>query len=117
MNKYHARKVIIDGIQFDSQAEGNHYLFLKSEREAGRISDLECHPRYCLLGGRVWNGKRYRSITYSPDFRYLDIATGKTIIEDVKGGKATQTTASTMRIKMLVAILPEDEFDFRVVEA
>ena len=116
-NKYHARKVMIDGITFDSQAEGNRYLYLKSEQEAGRISGLECHPKFTLLKGRTWNGKRYRPVTYSPDFTYRDCVAAKMVAEDVKGGQATQTTAFKIKQKMLIAMLDESAWDFRIVEA
>lgn len=113
-NKYHARKVTIDGIEFDSRAEGRRYLFLKSEQEAGRISDLKDHPRFRLLDGFDWNGKHYKPVNFSPDFQYVE--NGKTIVEDVKGGP-TRTAAFTLRLKLWIRQHPESDWDFRVVEA
>ncbi|MDY6867004.1 MAG: DUF1064 domain-containing protein [Chloroflexota bacterium] len=113
-NKYNARKVTIDGIEFDSKAEGRRYMFLKSEQQAGRISDLECHPRFRLMDAYRWNGKTYKSVNFTPDFQYQQ--GGKTVCEDVKGGP-TRTTAFTLRLKMWIRQHPEDEWDFKVVQA
>lgn len=49
-NKYNARKTVVDGIRFDSQAEANYYLFLKSEKQAGRINDFDRQQRIELRG-------------------------------------------------------------------
>ena len=113
-NKYNARKVVIDGIHFASRAEGNRYLYLKSRLQSGEISDLQCHPRYKLLNGVTWNGKRYRPASYTADFQYRE--GDKMVCEEVKGGKATQTTAFVLRMKMWIALHDEDEWDYRIVE-
>ena len=39
--KYHNRKVVIDGITFDSQREGDYYCELKMLRMAGEVIDFE----------------------------------------------------------------------------
>ena len=40
MTKYHNRKVVIDGITFDSRKEGNFYCELKMLRMAGEVKDF-----------------------------------------------------------------------------
>ena len=91
-NKYHARKVEADGFLFDSQAEYLHYLYLRSEQDAGRIMALVVHPTYTLLPKfKTRAGKWEQPITYTPDFQYIeqcdpdDPYTQITVCEDVKG--------------------------------
>ena len=112
-NKYNARKVTIDGIKFDSKAEARRYGELKLLVQAGEITDLECHPRFRLLDGVTWNGKRYRPVNYTADFQYRE--GDKTVVEDVKS-RATKTTAFVLRMKLWVSQHDPDEWDFRVVE-
>jgi hypothetical protein len=113
-NKYNARKVTIDGIQFDSQAEARRYGELKLLERAGEISDLQCHPRFRLLDGMDWNGKHYRAVNFAPDFQYQE--NGKAVVEDVKGGKATQTGAFKLRMKLWINQHDPDKWEFRIVE-
>jgi hypothetical protein len=116
-NKYNARKVTIDGIEFDSKAEGRRYMFLKSEQQAGRISDLQCHPRFRLLDSFDWNGKHYRPVSFTPDFQYFEVGSEKTVVEDVKS-KPTQTRDFKLRLRLWILNHPEEDlWDFRVVQA
>ena len=38
-SKYKNKKVVIDGIVFDSIGEGNRYIYLKGVQQSGKISD------------------------------------------------------------------------------
>lgn len=101
-NKYNARKVKFDGHTFDSKAEYNRYMELRySKQERGTISDLEVHPRFKLQPAFTDSqGKRHRAIYYEGDFAYTEADTGQRIVEDVKGGKATQTATFRLKEKM-----------------
>ena len=85
MSKYGNRKCKINGHCFDSVAERNRYLILDSWRQDGEIKDLELQPKFLLQNGFIYNGKSERAINYIADFKYVDIATNQTIVEDVKG--------------------------------
>lgn len=78
-SKYSAKKVQIDGITFDSQAEASRYVELRNMERAELISDLKVHETFRL----VVNGILVCS--YECDFRYLQ--DGRRITEDVKGVK------------------------------
>lgn len=86
MNKYFNKKVIIDGIPFDSKKEGKRYTELKLLKKAGLIEDLELQkvfelqPKYTNA-----KGDHIRSITYKADFYYYDNQKEKYIVEDTKG--------------------------------
>lgn len=84
-SKYNNIKTVIDGIIFDSKRESERYCELLILIKAKTIKDLELQPKFVLQDGFKKNGVTYRAITYKADFKYVDVATGKTIIEDVKG--------------------------------
>lgn len=98
MNKYNAKKIVVDGIKFDSKKEANRYSELKLLERCGAISNLELQKVYELIpaqyefyerygknGNRLKDGKRCleRSCIYKADFVYIE--NGKTVVEDVKG--------------------------------
>ena len=101
-SKYHAKKVVVDGITFDSEREARRYGELMALRLAGEISDLrrqvryeliptqyEYYERYGVAGRRLKDGRRCieKGVDYIADFVYYDKRRGKTIIEDAKGYK------------------------------
>lgn len=79
MNKYGAKKTVVDGITFDSKKEANRYRELSILNNAGEIALLELQPRYDI----IVNGKRIGF--YKADFRYR--IGQRIIVEDVKGCK------------------------------
>lgn len=83
-NKYHNKKIVIDGIEFHSKKEGNRYRELKLLERAGMIKDLEIQPAFLLLPGFKKNGITYQKTTYIGDFKYFDVEQDKYIVEDVK---------------------------------
>lgn len=78
MNKYHARKTVLDNVTFDSAREARRYQELCLLERAGAIHNLELQPRFDL----VVNGKKCGF--YRADFRYVG-ANGLVHIEDAKG--------------------------------
>ena len=87
MNKYHARKIVIDGEQFDSIKEAKRYHELKLLEHSGEISELSRQPKFELQPKFKCRGEHYRAITYKADFRYVETLSGDVVIEDVKGFK------------------------------
>ena len=96
MNKYHAKKVTVDGIEFDSRKEANRYFELLTMQKAGLIRDLERQPEFELIPKC---GKE-RAAKYHADFAYIDLATGKLVVEDVKS-RATKTRDYILRRKLM----------------
>ncbi len=86
-SKYHNKKVIYDGIKFDSAKEANYYLKFSLMQEAGIIKDLELQKKFILQKGYTLNGKRYREISYKADFCYISTTDDKYHVIDVKGFK------------------------------
>lgn len=87
MSKYKSKKVVIDGLRFDSQKEANRYCELKMLERTGAISDLKTQVVFNLIPKQVnENGKSIeRRCDYKADFVYTE--NGKTVVEDVKGYK------------------------------
>lgn len=86
-NKYGNKKIIYDGIKFDSKKERNHYIGLKVLERAGEIKDLELQKVFELQPSFKKNGKTYRKTTYIADFYYFSVKDNKYIVEDTKGFK------------------------------
>lgn len=93
-NKFGAKKVIIDGIKFDSTKEGNRYLDLKFMEKAGDISCLRLQKKYEFI-------HNYQKIgSYRADFVYFD-KNNKLIVEDVKSPITRKKTDYRLRKKMM----------------
>lgn len=88
-NKYHNKKVIYDGLKFDSQHEADRYCELKLMQRAGKIKNLTCQVPFSLVPPQYGdvNGKRKmleRACSYVADFTYYDEHNILTV-EDAKG--------------------------------
>lgn len=88
-SKYGSKKIEIDGIVFDSKAEGEFYLYLKDLKEQGKIKEIILQEKLVLQEGFKKNGKTNRAITYTVDFTVLDDK-GNLIRIDVKGMETQQ---------------------------
>lgn len=96
MSKYNSKKVVIDGIKFDSKDEGLYYIYLKEQKELGNVLEFSVQPKFTLLDSYVKYGKKIRAMTYTPDF-YVKYPDGTEEYIDVKG---MSTQASEMRRKL-----------------
>jgi len=88
-NKYHAKKVVYNGITFDSRKELQRYHELKLLERCGDIENLERQVAFTLIPAQYTptaktKGKlAERKVEYIADFVYT--ANGETVVEDVKG--------------------------------
>lgn len=87
MNKYGAIKMQVNGIVFDSKAEGRRYGQLLMLQQAGHITGLTLQVPFVLAQGVKFTGdKRAKPpLRYIADFVYTDTKLGKIVVEDVKG--------------------------------
>lgn len=95
-NKYHSKKIVKDGITFDSQKEYKRYCELVLLEKAGQISNLERQVKFVLIpaqrepdrigkrGGKLKGDLIERECSYKADFVYLNAA-GEKVVEDAKG--------------------------------
>lgn len=100
-NKYHARKCVLNGIEFDSRKEAQRYSELILLQRAKEITNLqrqvkfvlipaqyEVYERYGKNGKELKPGKRLieKECSYVADFVYVD-KDGKLVVDDAKGMK------------------------------
>ena len=104
-NKFNAKKTTIDSHTFDSKAEATRYRELSLLKKAKKIDGLELQPSFSLHVNGELIGK------YRADFRYVDMAPGEEVVEDVKGGEATKTPLYRWKKKHLKA-----EYGIAIVE-
>ena len=99
-SKYRNRRLVWDGMEFDSQKECMRYRELKLLQQAGAISNLQRQVRYELVPSQKIDGKTVeRPIFYVADFVYTE--NGQTIVEDVKGVK---TDAYIIKRKLMLYV-------------
>lgn len=102
-NKYHNRKIKLDGITFDSMAEADYYALLLWKQKAGIIKNLQLQVPFELIPAYTdHNNKKVRAVKYVADFVFE--RDNKMIIVDVKG---TQTKEFIIKWKLLGYKYPE----------
>jgi len=115
-NKYGAKKVVFDGITFDSKKEGLYYLKLKDMERHGEISNLRMQVPYELLPAiykdevvhlktkdKIVKKCIQRAVNYIADFVYTK--DGKEYIIDTKGMRLPDYI---LKKKMMLALLGLD---------
>ena len=103
-NKFRNKKVVIDGIKFDSTLEGNYYIELKHRRALGLI-DFQTQVKYPI----VING--ILICTYIADFVVTDKSSGAVSVEDTKG---VLTDVFKLKRKLMAAVLG---IDIKIISA
>ena len=95
MAKYRSKKVIVDGIVFDSKREAKRYQELVLLERAGKIQHLSRQVKFVLIPtqreqgtigkrGGVKQGKLIeKECAYYADFFYME--NGVPVVEDAKG--------------------------------
>ena len=101
-NKYNAQACEFEGLRFASKAEMRVYGDYRLLELSGAITDLKPQPVLELTAG----------VKYRADFRHVE--NGRTVITEVKGGKATQTSAWRNKWKQAQALYPQ--YEFRLIE-
>jgi hypothetical protein len=102
-SKYHNRKVIVDGLKFDSIKEAKRWRELCLLYRAGEIGEVERQVEFVLIPTqrtRTTDGKTKteRAVKYRADFVYLD-KNGRQVVEDVKG---VRTKEYILKRKMML---------------
>lgn len=109
MNKFNAKKTIINGITFDSKKEAVYYqglLYLRAAKdEADRVVSIELQPRFNIIVNDQKIGY------YKADFS-VKYANGQTKIIDVKGLKK----GSAYQIFKLKKKLVEAIYNIEIIE-
>ena len=111
-SKYKSKKIVLDGISFDSLKEANRYSHLILLQKAGEISDLQLQVPFVLVPaqhlpdtigprGGVKKGKCIEeAVVYYADFVYTD-SSGEKVVEDTKG---VRTAAYVIKRKLMLSV-------------
>ena len=113
-NKYRNKKVMFDGLQFDSKKEAAVYLDLKRMKQCGEISDFKVQVTFELIptqyeqtfalnkkGESVKKQKVIeRPVTYTADF-VVTYPDGEVVVIDAKGNKSLDAKYPIKRKMML----------------
>lgn len=97
-NKYGNKRVVYNGVTFDSEKEVNRFIYLSTLLESNVIANLVYHKnRYELLPKITHNETEHlktkdkiitktdqRAVYYEPDFEYDIVENNQHVIEDVK---------------------------------
>lgn len=83
-NKYGNKKVVADGLKFDSKHERDIYLKLKTAEKCGAIRNLRCQVPFELQEKYTINGRTVRAIKYVADFTFEN-KDGTQEVWDAKG--------------------------------
>ena len=74
-SKYGNRKVVMDGIKFDSEREAARFGELKVLRAMGKIRDLRLQANFTLVEGYTTiEGERIKPMVYSADFPFCSLS-------------------------------------------
>lgn len=115
-SKYKAKKVVVDGITFDSTKEANRYKELKLLEKSGKIKNLQLQVPFVLIPAQyveetVYTPKTHkekivkklveRKLEYVADFSFVE--DGKIVVEDVKGYRRGSAYATyTIKRKLML---------------
>lgn len=103
MSKYKNKKVVVDGVKFDSKHEAEYYIYLKRLKKEGKIKDFGLQHKFELQPSFKKYGKTHRAITYTVDFAIYH-NNGDVEYVDVKG---METQQGIMRKKMFDYLFDE----------
>lgn len=95
-SKYGNRKVVLDGIEFDSKKESRRYVELRMRLRAGEITDLKYHEVFEL------NVEGAKVCKYEADFTYIE--NGQLVVEDVKSKATRKLPTYRLKKKLMKAI-------------
>lgn len=116
-NKFHNKKTLYEGVEFDSAFELKTYKFLLEQKAKGVIKDVKAHPATIELLPNSYvktpvvgaNGKEkiterclYKNLEFMPDF-LITLNNGKEIYWDAKS-YATLTDPYKIKVKILYAL-------------
>jgi hypothetical protein len=98
-SKYGNKKVMIDGILFDSKREGDYYAELKLREKAGEVVGVEMQRPFALLGSTG-----LLMATYKADFCFWDNVADRFRCIDVKGFATKEFKLKRKMMKGLLGI-------------
>lgn len=111
MNKFGAKKTVVDGILFDSKSEAKYFRELVLLKHGGIVTEIELQPAFVIVDAyrHPVTRKIVRCSKYVADFR-VTYASGHVEVVDVKT-KATRTSTYLLKKKLF-----ESRYGIGIVE-
>lgn len=106
-SKYKNKKVVFNGITFDSKKEKVRYEELLELEEKGKIQELEYHKVFKLLDSMQTTEGVVRGINYECDFFYYDFALKSFVAEDLKSSMTQKLPDYIIKKKLMLFKYPD----------
>ena len=103
-SKYHAKKVEIEGVQFDSKKEAQGWVRLQNLQRMGVISELQRQVRFELVPKQ----KDERAVYYVADYVFKE--GDKLVVADCKSSMTKKLPSYIIKRKLFKFRYPEYEF-------
>ena len=103
-SKYHAKKVEIEGVQFDSKKEAQLWVRLQNLQRMGVISELQRQVRFELVPKQ----KDERAVYYVADYVFKE--GDKLVVADCKSSMTKKLPSYIIKRKLFKFRYPEYEF-------
>ena len=100
MSKYKNKKIMVDGIEFDSKKESEYWRVLRHRELAGEIENLRRQERYLLIPKQEGE----RASHYVADFAYYDRRHDKEVVIDVKSAFTRKMPVYVLKRKLMLFI-------------
>jgi hypothetical protein len=107
-SKYGSKKIVVDGITFDSKDEARYYEYLKKLKAQGTILNFELQPKFTLIPSFKYQNRTVRAATYALDFLVYHLDGREEYIDIKSLGTATQQ--GEFKFKLLKFQHPDMDF-------
>jgi hypothetical protein len=96
-HKYHAKKIVVDGITFDSKKEANYYSNLKSLHGSGDIRLFLMQVPFRIPGGKTYR-LDFLEFWESGEVRFVDVKGYDTPVSKLKRDQVEEIYNITIEI-------------------
>lgn len=107
-SKFNNKRVVVDGVKYDSKHEYKRYCELLLMEKAGEIKDLQCQVKFSICP-KAPNVKGSRERFYIADFVYTK-SDGTKIIEDAKSPPTKKDKTYRLKKQLVQVKYPEYVF-------
>lgn len=101
-SKFHSKKVVAEGITWDSKGEYNRWCQLKMMLKGGLITDLQRQVSFILAPAVILEGRKKPAMKFTADFAYREC--GRLVVEDFKSPITAEERPFRMRIHLMKSV-------------
>ena len=101
-SKFRSKKVVAEGITWDSKGEYARWCQLKMMQKGGLITDLQRQVSFVLAPAVILDGKKKPAMKFTADFSYREC--GRLVVEDFKSPITAEETSFRMRLHLMKSV-------------